>query len=228
MTRVFDGIADEYDRWYNTPEGAAIFREEVECLRLLQQGRPGRWLEVGVGTGRFAYTLGIAEGVDPSPRMLEMAAGRDIATHEARAEDLPFQRSSFDGVLMALTLCFIGSAEAALKECQRILRPLGCLLIGTVAADGPWGREYVEKAHRGHPVYALAHFRTGAETVELVENAGFTLTRAASALFWRPGDAPPEKPRVEPGIFTEAGFLGLLFERTARGHPSAAKLKAQE
>ena len=228
MTRVFDGIVDVYDRWYDTPEGTEILRAEVECLRSLHQESPGRWLEVGVGTGRFADSLGISEGIDPSSRMLEVAAGRGIATHEACAEHLPFQKSLFDGVLMALTFCFVENVGAALRECWRVLRPRGSLLMGVVPADSLWGREYVEKALRGHPVYALAHFRSATEIVGLVENTGFTLARAASALFWKPGNTSPGEPRVEPGIVPGAGFLGLLFTRTACGRPSTAKLKAQE
>ncbi|MFW6332774.1 MAG: hypothetical protein ACOC23_05685, partial [Thermodesulfobacteriota bacterium] len=43
--------------------------EEIECLRLLGADFSGRRLEVGVGTGRFADTLGITHGVDLSPPM---------------------------------------------------------------------------------------------------------------------------------------------------------------
>ena len=55
---VFDPIADAYDRWYDAPEGKAIFREELLCLQELCGDGSGRWLEVGVGTGRFAAALG--------------------------------------------------------------------------------------------------------------------------------------------------------------------------
>ena len=47
MTSMFDPIADTYDRWYDTPEGSAIFHEEVECLRLVCDNFSGCWLELG-------------------------------------------------------------------------------------------------------------------------------------------------------------------------------------
>jgi ubiquinone/menaquinone biosynthesis C-methylase UbiE len=79
LTRAFDTIADSYDRWYDSPEGRAIFNAELKCLRRLCEQlalTSARWLETGVGTGRFASMLGIAEGMDPSSRMLEIAAAR--------------------------------------------------------------------------------------------------------------------------------------------------------
>jgi len=212
----FGPIAEAYDRWYETPEGKDIFNAELKCLRSLRGQGHGQWLEVGVGTGRFARSLGIAKGIDPSPRMLEIAASRGIGTYEGSAENLPFLESSFDGVLMALTLCFVANAEQALKECRRVLRPDGRFLLGTVPADSPWGREYIEKASKNHPVYALAHFRTAAKTVELAQNAGFALILAASTIFWKPGEEPRPQPRVEKGIVSEAGFVGLLFEKSSR------------
>jgi len=122
LTRAFDAIADAYDQWYDTPEGEAIFRAEVDCLRVLCKEFRGRWLEVGVGTGRFALALGLQEGIDPSPRMLERAARRGIRTYLATAEHLPFTDGAFHGVLMALALCFVSDAEQAIREWFRQLK----------------------------------------------------------------------------------------------------------
>jgi len=82
MKQSFDDVAEDYDHWYDTPEGDTIFQAEPKCLRLLHEASPGRWLEVGVGTGRFACLLGITEGIDLSLRMLEIAASRGIAIHQ--------------------------------------------------------------------------------------------------------------------------------------------------
>jgi len=216
MDSAFDAFAASYDQWYDSAEGGAVFEAEVACLRQLCGQCRGRWLEVGVGTGRFAAALGIHEGVDPSPRMLEMAAQQGIRTYEGRAEALPFPPGSFDGVLLALTLCFVGDAEAALTEVHRVLRSGGRLLIGAIPADSPWGRLYEGKAAGGHPLYAQATFRTAAKTVALVEGAGFQLLGAASTLLWEPGAAPPEEPLVKAGLVPEAGFASLLFAKGRR------------
>jgi ubiquinone/menaquinone biosynthesis C-methylase UbiE len=213
LTSSFDSDAEEYDRWYDSPEGRAIFETELRCLHSICPRFDGRWVEVGVGTGRFASALGVHEGIDPSASMLEIAKGRRIQVTPGSAENIPFPENTFDGILMALTLCFVIDAEIALGECQRILRSSGKLLIGIIPADSPWGREYTEKAAAGHPIYSRAHFRTVAETLELAGASGFTLLRAASALFWQPNQKPSQQPDETAGIVAEAGFLGLLFER---------------
>lgn len=211
MTQTFDPIADSYDQWYDAPEGRTIFGAELACLRLLCAPCGGRWLEVGVGTGRFASALGVAEGIDPSPRMLEIAAGRGIKTCTGTAESLPFADDTFDGVLLALTLCFVTDSRRAALECRRVLRAQGRLLVGHIPADSSWGRHYERKKTAGHPAYAQARFLTTAQVVSLIEGAGFHLEGAASTLFWAPGAVPETQPRVETGIVPGAGFVGLLF-----------------
>jgi ubiquinone/menaquinone biosynthesis C-methylase UbiE len=211
VTQAFDPIATSYDRWYDTLEGRTIFDAELKCLRSLSGRCHGRWLEVGVGTGRFAASLGVAEGIDLSRPMLRIAAGRGIKVCGGQAEALPFPDRSFDGILMVLTLCFVMYPMEALKECRRVLRTEGRLVLGIVPADSPWGRAYVEKASKGHPVYASAHFRTAAEIVGLAEAAGLALLDSASSLFWNPGESPSAEPRIQTGIVSEAGFVGLLF-----------------
>ncbi|HNQ22881.1 MAG TPA: class I SAM-dependent methyltransferase [Phycisphaerae bacterium] len=175
----------------------------------------GRWLEVGVGTGRFASSLGVAEGIDPSPRMLAISAGRGISTYTGCAESLPFPDESFEGVLLALAICFVAEPKQAVTQCHRVLRPQGRLLLGAIPADSPWGREYGRKKASGHPVYAQARFLTTGEIVALMESAGFALQDAASTLFWEPDGSPEDEPRVEAGIVPEAGFVGLLLRKTA-------------
>lgn len=212
MTSVFDPIADAYDDWYNTPAGHAIFQEEAQCLCHLTDDYSGRWLEVGVGTGRFASELGITHGIDPSPRMAAMAKRRGVVVQVGCVEQLPYRDCRFDGVLMALTLCFVSNPELAFLECSRILREKGQLMVGTIPADSPWGRTYIKKGAEGHPVYSHARFRTVAETIHYAEQADFRLRKSFSALFGEPDHQPPGFSRIESGIVSGAGFVGLLFE----------------
>jgi ubiquinone/menaquinone biosynthesis C-methylase UbiE len=214
LEQVFDPIAESYDRWYDTFEGQSIFAAEVKCLRSLCAHLQGRWLEVGVGTGRFASILCVTRGIDLSIPMLKIASERGILPYAGLAEDLPFQEHSFDGVLMALTLCFLTDPGRALEECGRVLRPQGNLLLGVVPAHSSWGRMYERKKAEGHPVYAFARFPNIPEIVALIQNSGFTFKGAASSLFWNPKERPEKEPRVETGISSDAGFVSLLFART--------------
>ena len=64
---VFDSHASEYDAWYDTDAGKTIFAMEVDCLKPLLYSYPRPYLEIGVGSGRFARALGIEYGVEPAP-----------------------------------------------------------------------------------------------------------------------------------------------------------------
>ncbi len=211
----FGDIAFRYDRWYDTPEGAAVLAEELAGLRLVNSDFAGDWLEIGVGTGRFAAALGIAEGIDPSPSMLALAAKRGIRTRIGVAEDLPYPCHSFDGLLMVAALCFVEDKPRALRQCARVLRPKGTLVVGTIPSDGPWGHHYTRKGQEGHPVYSHARFATIDETVNLAATAGFVVIEAASALFWAPGHRPEGPSHIERVFAPRAGFAALKMMLTA-------------
>ncbi len=212
MPSGFDPFSDSYDRWYDAPKGSAILQEEVQCLRLLGIEFSTRWLEVGVGTGRFASTLNIKHGIDLSLPMAVKATQRGIHVCVGRSEQLPFPRHAFDGVLMVLTLSFLENPEKAIQECIRVLRPDSRLVLGTIPADSALGRAYARKGKEGHPLYADARFYTVAETVCLIERTGFEFRRGCSALFGEPDNPSIRDTRVETGIFAGAGFVGLLFD----------------
>lgn len=211
MTGIFDGMAEQYDQWYDAPEGVAIFREELDCLRLLWSGPCDRWLEVGVGTGRFASALGVTEGVDPSPAMLAYATKRGVRAKLGTAEELPYPDESFNGVLVVAALCFVKDPGQALVECARVLRSNGTLLAGIIPAEGPRGREYARKASEGHPVYSHARYLTIEKLLDLAADAGLELQESASALFWPPGSPPDKPPRIERTALTGAGFVAMRF-----------------
>lgn len=214
LSHAFDRVAPDYDRWYDRPEGKTLFTAEKECFNAVCDHLQGRWLEVGAGTGRFSSALGIGYGIDSSPRMLEIAVARGLNGTVGSAGNLPYPGNSFDGILMALTFCFIDETEQALQECRRVLCSDGLFLLGIVPADSRWGENYIRKAAKGHPLYSAACFRTTKETVELIECAGFKFIDGASTLFWKPGAKPRRQPRVKAGIVQTAGFVSLLFRKT--------------
>lgn len=98
----------------------------------------GRVLEIGVGSGLNLplYTGRVAQviGLDPSPRLLEMACkAKDQATlpvelMEGSAEAIPLEDKSIDTVVTTWTLCTIPDTVRALGEMRRVLKPSGQLL----------------------------------------------------------------------------------------------------
>ncbi len=120
----FDSLATAYDAWFEE-EGKLIFAIEVKALKEVLTLLPKPWLEVGVGSGRFAQALGIENGIDPSVKLLEMAKRRGITVSRARGEEQFFNKETFGTVFLIVTLCFVDSPIVVLREAHRILKPEG-------------------------------------------------------------------------------------------------------
>ena len=90
---TLDDYTDRYDDWYNSPKGRALLTTEVACLQPLVERLPKPYLEVGVGTGRFAEALGIEWGIDPWPSALEKARRRCMQPEDPSFPCYPVLRS---------------------------------------------------------------------------------------------------------------------------------------
>ena len=98
----------------------------------------GRVLEIGIGSGLnlpfYSQSVNEIVGLDPSPRLLEMAdeAARrssvPVELIEGTAEAIPIEAASIDTVVTTWTMCSIPNLDQALQEVRRILRPSGRLL----------------------------------------------------------------------------------------------------
>jgi len=164
---VFDSLALVYDAWFEG-EGKLVFDMEVEALQEVLPLLPKPWLEVGVGSGRFAQALGIETGIDPSVRLVEMAQGRGIKVFVAKGEERPFGEGAFGTVFLIMTLCFVDSPAAVLREACRILKPGGKIVLGVVLREGSWGTFYQSKKMEGHRFYKYATFHSYQETEGLL------------------------------------------------------------
>lgn len=171
MPRIepFEQHPERYDHWFD--EHPKAFAAEVNALRALVP-REGRGVEIGVGTGRFAHSLGIAEGVDPAPAMRQRAQARDVRVQDGTAEQLPYPDGQFDYALLVTTLCFVDDLDRALAEAYRVLKPAGALVVGMIDRDHPLGQRYRARRN-GDSFYRDADFRSPDEVVEAMRNVGF-------------------------------------------------------
>jgi len=208
---VFQRHAARYEAWFDTPRGWALFESEAQCLRRVSRGLPRPWLEVGVGTGRFARALGIDVGVDPAGRMLPYALARGVPVGEALGEALPFADGSFGAVFVVVTICFAQDPAALFREAWRVLTEGGGLVLGIVPAGSPWGRFYRAKAEAGHPFYSAARFFSPGELGRLARDARLTRWAAASTLLQSPQDEVLQVERTHGGADPRAGFVSLLY-----------------
>ena len=78
--------------WFDG-EGKPIFTIEVQALQAVLPFLSKPWLEIGVGSGRFARALGIEMGVDPSVSLLKMAEEREIKTLWGRGVGVPYRKT---------------------------------------------------------------------------------------------------------------------------------------
>ena len=205
----FDAYADSYDAWYDTQKGGTLLQTEAECLRPLLQKFPKPYVELGVGSGRFAQGLGIELGLDPSVNPLRKAMSRNVDVVRARAENVPFKSNSFGAVLVAFTLCFVDDPLAMLSEVRRVLLPEGGLVLGTLPAGTAWADSYASRGREGHPIYRSARFYAIEDTVTMLKQAGFTPFKYRSTLFQKPGLEHYQQEDSLDGFDYKAGFVGI-------------------
>lgn len=204
----FEIHTDRYERWFVHHE--AVYYSELLAVRKLLP-HEGLGLEIGVGTGRFAFPLGIAIGVDPSLHMLSRAHERGIRVVGGTAEALPFADAAFDHALIVTTICFVDDAIAMLEEARRVLKPGGTLVIGFVDRDSTLGQNYL--AHQAENVfYREAVFYSAREVRDLLGRTGFGDLVWIQTLF----KSPDETTEIEPirSGFGEGAFVVIRAKRS--------------
>ncbi|MBI4687229.1 MAG: class I SAM-dependent methyltransferase [Nitrospirae bacterium] len=210
---AFDQYAEDYDKWFESLPGKALFETEVEAVRMLMQGLEHPFLEVGIGTGRFAKELGIDYGVDPSDEMIKIAINRGIKAEKAEGENLPFKDEFFGGVFILFTLCFTANPERMLSEAKRVLKKDGRLIVGIINKASPWGQLYLKKKGEGHPIYKHAKFYSVDEVVEMIKSLGMTVEAYSSALCQNPSERLYKEP-IYDGVRDGAGFVCIRAGQT--------------
>lgn len=204
----FDDLALDYDTWFDE-EGKLIFAIEVPAFHEVLPSLPKPWLEVGVGSGRFAQALGIETGIDPSIKLLKMARRRGITTFLGRGEQELFDKGAFGTVFLIVTLCFLNLPLDVLKEAYRIMIPGGKIVLGLVLKESPWGKFYQRKKEQGHRFYKYATFYRYDEVTKLLEQAGFSIEQVISTLFQRP-DKVKRMELPQRGYSSSAGFTVIV------------------
>jgi len=165
----FEKYVEQYEEWF--VENRWVYEVELRAVKaMLSAG--GHGVEIGVGTGRFAEPLGIKIGVEPSKRMREIAQKRGIQVLGGVAEELPFDDSEFDFVLMVTTVCFVDDINRALLEAHRVLSHEGILIIGFVDRNSMVGQTYLSRQNE-NVFYKEATFFSVDELVKIMDQSGF-------------------------------------------------------
>jgi SAM-dependent methyltransferase len=209
--RVFDYLDSDYDAWFEQ-EGRLIFASEVEALKQVLLLLPKPWIEIGIGSGRFAQALGIDIGLDPSSGLLKITRNRGARVLLGRGEEAPFKDGSFGAIFFIATLCFIDSPNIILTEAARLLKSQGKVVLGLVLKESPWGQLYQREKETGHRFYRHATFYSYAEVETFLIQTGFLIEKVISTLFQSPGKVNYiESPQR--GFSQSAGFTVVLASK---------------
>ncbi|MFA5167344.1 MAG: class I SAM-dependent methyltransferase [Candidatus Omnitrophota bacterium] len=207
MENIFDKFYKHYDAWYDRNRNAYL--SELRAVRKFLP-KEGKGLEIGVGTGRFAAPLGIKTGVDPSKKMIEIARLRGVDARLGRGESLPFQNSSFNYVVLIITLCFVKKPFRVLAEARRVLKRNGVLLVGIIPKDSFLGKAYQKK---GSIFYKNARFFSMFELVHKLAVLKFVDFEFCETLFQLPDRiARIENPKKG---FGKGGFVVVACRKNA-------------
>lgn len=203
----------------------------VQIAKLLQQPPEQiRLLDVGCSSGAFlgtAVTLGFrAEGVEPAPKAAAAAQAAGLNVRHGLLQEAGYADGQFDAVTLFEVIEHLQQPLELLRECQRILRPGGILLIDTgnsaswsMAAMGArW--EYLSVAkHGGH-----ISFFCPASIAAIGQRSGFSVaaTHTRCVRFCEKGDCAEPVYRMAK---LAGELLNVFVKLLDKGHDMAVYLK---
>ena len=145
-----------------------------------------RILDLGCGTGRFtgglARRFGVETiGIDPSAKMLAQARAKSprptVHYQRAAAEALPLETGSVDLIFMSMSFHHFSDPAAAARECRRVLRDDGTVLLRTGTREQILSYPYVP-FFPGTPAIMQEVLPDIPEVRDVFESAGFLLFSA--------------------------------------------------
>jgi ubiquinone/menaquinone biosynthesis C-methylase UbiE len=188
---------DRMSRWYDMFAGSEKKFTETG-LQILGAKAGERVLEIGFGTGHSLVTLaqqvretGLVTGVELSPGMIEVTRKRIQTKSPERSVQMirgdgtltPFASNSFDATFLSFTLELFSDAEipVVLKECRRVLKQEGRLVIVSLAKQDVLACRLYEWGHERWPVML------DCRPIELrnsLETGGFRVQAAKTQTMW--------------------------------------------
>ncbi len=164
----------------------------------------GDVLDVGSGDASAASMIApycrALTCIDTNARAIEAAAERlagekHVTTRVADAEALPFAPASFDTVLVFHTLTYTEHPDRALRECARVLRPGGRVVV--LCLDQHRHQEVTAPHGERHPGLSPASVRTLLTSAGLTVRTSEVASREAKKPHLQVVLAIAEKPRSQ-------------------------------
>jgi len=194
MGKGFDEYASEYDAWFL--DNRNVLYSEVNLVASVLRDA-GRVLSVGCGSGLFEKIMreergiDVRDGIEPSPGMAAIARKRGMSVTEATAEDADFGHGEYDTLLFNGSPSYITHLGQVVRKAFDALRPGGRIVLIDVPKEssygimynlakalGTWNHPLLDGVYPPNPYpigfVEVANWRTTAEKVALLKDAGFT------------------------------------------------------
>ena len=139
-------------------------------------------LDLGCGTGLFGTSAepwcNSLVGVDLSPKMLALAAGKSVYDSLMAADAIDYLRASaadaFHAIVAADVLCYLGDLAPLFEQVQRVCRPHG--IFSFSIEEGPdLGADYLLRP-TGRFVHTATYIRSLARRFQFVERVAQEVT----------------------------------------------------
>lgn len=192
---------DRLSRWYDFFSGSSEWRFTEKGLRLLAPQPGEAHLEIGCGTGKALTVLAGAVGaegrvvaIDISGGMLAIAGKRlrasglgdrvELVNSDA-LDGLPCDDHCYDGIFLSFFLDLVDTPQLHpfLKECRRVLKPGGRLVVVAMSSEGERGliSRLYRWAHRRYPHWIDCR---PLPVRDLMESAGYTIDSRELGSIW--------------------------------------------
>lgn len=149
MEATYDHIGNGYN---NTRKPDPYLLERLQYH--LNPIKEGLYLDIGCGTGNYTAKLHQKDtqfiGIDPSEKMLTKAkkAHPHITWTQGKAENIPLENNSMEGVVGTLTLHHWNDLEKGFSELYRVMKPYTNVVFFTstpLQMQGYWLNHYFPK-----------------------------------------------------------------------------------
>lgn len=206
ISKGFDQYAAEYDAWFL--ENPNVLESEARLVASTLKDA-GRILSVGCGSGLFEnimrdeFGIVITDGVEPSAPMAEIARKRGLTVTEATAEEFDYPEGKYDTILFNGCPSYITDLRTVIGKVYKALPKGGRIVLVDVPKEstygilynlakavGTWNHPLLEGTFPPNPypieLVKVASWRTTAEKINLLTEAGFTNQAYAQTLTTHP------------------------------------------
>lgn len=202
----FDEYASEYDAWFI--DNPNVLLSEVRLVASVLSDA-GRVLSVGCGSGLFEkilredFGITVSDGIEPAEAMADIARRRGMNVTVITGEEADFPKGYYDTVIFNGSPSYISDLRKVIGKVYEALPQGGRIILVDVPKEstygllynlaktlGTWKHPLLEGTYPPNPypieLVEAANWRTTAEKIKLLEEAGFSSLKFAQTLTTHP------------------------------------------